>query len=90
MKTVSNKRLKQLAKTYRKTKRYPMAARIAEYEYLQNNWTKVEEIRKRNGFNLETSVGLIIGLWQCKHGFYLTSRQVFGNKLKKKLKLQNK
>lgn len=80
---LSNKRLKQLAKTYRKTKRYPMAAKIAEYEHLQKNWAKVEELWKSPlGLSLENAISIQIGSWQHENGFYLTSRQAFGKRKK--------
>lgn len=83
MKTISKKRLKQLAKTYRKTKCYPVAAEIAEYRHLQENWNKVEKLWKSPfGLSLENAISIQIGLWQHEHGFYLTSRQAFGKRKK--------
>ena len=75
---MTKKRLKQLAKNYRKTKRYPNAAKLAEYEYLSKNWDKVEKLCRDNPKDLVLSdaVAITIGVWQIEHGFYLTSRQV--------------
>lgn len=80
---ISKARLKKLAKNYRKTKKYPMMATIAEYEYLDTQWKTIEDMLKRsNELNLETCVSLTVGSWQADHGFTLTSRQVFGKKWK--------
>jgi len=85
---ISKAKLKKLAKNYRKTKKYPMLATIAEYEYLQTQWKLIEnQIRTENTiFDLETCVALTIGSWQVANGFILTHAQVirdFDKKAKK-------
>ena len=81
---LNKSQLQKLARNYRSTKKYPLLATIAEYEYLQSQWAKIERQLKHpdNDISLENIIGLTIGLWQASNGFYLTSRQVFG-KLKK-------
>ncbi len=77
--------LKRLAKTYRKTKVYPLKAKIAEYEYLLSQFDSIEKEMRHdlNTLSLKTLVDITIGMWQAHHKFYLTSRQVI-KKLRKR------
>lgn len=66
-------RLKVDAFVYRYTGYYSNFARLCEYEHVLDNLMNSEwATREDPDVSIELHVGLIIGIWQLKHGFYRT------------------
>jgi hypothetical protein len=70
--------LKIKAFIYQRTGIYLANKEELEYVTSKEFWKHFKKIvlHKKNDLNMETVQGLLIGLWQSKHGFYRTWKQI--------------
>lgn len=83
--------LKFWAFVYRLTGYYSNYARIKEYEYIRTRYWHAAKmyIHPENDMYLEDIIGIEIGSWQAKHGFYRPFKKVLKS-MDKQLKKMKK